>query len=196
MTKLSNKIYQKIHNLNRDVKDKLRRRGFISPILQSDGSIVVGQYKIKKNQNNFFDIEDKNQIILTNNSWFVANEKQFIFIITQSINELKKIIMEKKNHPNKYFGNFYYTQQNLREIPSIYLHTKYLMDVKNILLRLNMKNPTLTLILFISIALFFPENHYFYENEFLSNFTNMDEKKLIKYLIRRKFFKIIKNSNN
>ena len=34
-----------------------------------------------------------------------------------------------------------------------------------------------------------------YENEFLSHFTNMDEKKLIKYLIRRKFFKIIKNQN-
>ncbi len=153
------------------------------------------------------DKKDKNNIILTNNSWFVANEQQYIFIITQSINELKKVILEKKNHPNKYFGNFYYTiqseqnqgrqiQQGYREVPSIYLQTKYLIDIKNILLRLNIKNATLTLILFLSIGIYFPDNHYFYENEFLSYFTNMDEKKLIKYLIRRKFFKIIKNQNN
>ena len=64
MTKILNKIYQKIQNINRDVKEKLRRRGFISPIRQSDGSIVVGQYIIKRNQNSFFNILDKDQNIL------------------------------------------------------------------------------------------------------------------------------------
>ncbi len=143
-----------------------------------------------------YDKKDRNNIVITNNSWFVADELQFIFIISQSQTELKKVIMEKKNHPNKYFGNFYYAQQSSRDIPSIFLQSKYLMEIKNILLRLNIKNPTLTLLTFISFGIHFPDNHYFYENEFLSYFTNMDEKKLVKYLIRRKFFKIIKNSNN
>jgi hypothetical protein len=91
MTKLSNKIYQKIQNINRDVKEKLRRRGFVSPILQSDGSIVVGQYKIKKNQNNFFDIEDKHQrkiifdINLPESAILIAND----LALTNFLNPVK-----------------------------------------------------------------------------------------------------------
>jgi len=91
MTKLSNKIYQKIHNLNRDVKDKLRRRGFVSPILQSDGSIIVGQFRIKKNQNNFFDIEDKDQkkiifdINLPESAILIAND----LALTNCLNSVK-----------------------------------------------------------------------------------------------------------
>lgn len=91
MTDISNKIYQKIQNINRDVKKKLRRRGFISPVRQSDGSIIVGQYIIKKNQNNFFDIEDKNQkklifdINLPESAVLIANE----LALTNCLNTIK-----------------------------------------------------------------------------------------------------------
>lgn len=91
MTKLSNKIYQKIQHINRDVKDNLRRKGFIYPVKKSDGTVVVGNYLIKKNSNNFFDIFDKNQTIilqdinLAESAILIANE----LALTNCVNSVK-----------------------------------------------------------------------------------------------------------
>ncbi len=137
------------------------------------------------------DQEDKNLIVITSNREFRANEKQYQFLISQHFKELKEL---SKNNPNShYLGNFYFTNQNLKETPSFYLHSKYLMEVRNILTRVHINNPSLQLLLLLSILIFFPNQHFFMENDIKNIPSTQEELKFINYLKRRKVLNIIKN---
>jgi hypothetical protein len=53
-----NEQYNKISNLSKEIRTELRKRGFVIPVKNSDGSIKVGPYLIRKNPNNFYRITD------------------------------------------------------------------------------------------------------------------------------------------
>jgi DNA polymerase III delta prime subunit len=87
------------------------------------------------------------------------------------------------------FNNFYFTQQNVKEIPTIYLHTKFLHEMKILLQKFNMKNPSLHFLLFLAILLYVPqEDILFYEKDSSLWITNLEEKKFCNYLLRKKVF--------
>jgi hypothetical protein len=131
---------------------------------------------------------DKSLFIFTNIKNFHASENQYVLYIGQHQQEVKKI---NENGYKSYVGNFFYTNQKLKEIPSVFLTSKFIIDVKNILLRLNMTNPSLLFILFLAIILYFPEDHLFLESDTNHWITNMEEKKLFKYLCKKKLVNII-----
>ncbi len=138
------------------------------------------------------DQEGKNMIVITSNRGFTPNDKQYQFLISQHFKELKEL---SKTNPNShYLGNFYFTNQNLKEIPSFYLHNKYLIEIKNILMRVHIHNPSLQLLLLLSIIIFFPDQHIFTENDIKSISSTQEELKFINYLKRRKVLHIIKNN--
>jgi len=56
MKNLSNDLYKKIEEINRNVKEKLKRRGVIVPIKLDDGSVDIGRYRIERNQNSTYSI--------------------------------------------------------------------------------------------------------------------------------------------
>ncbi len=60
-----NVIYETIKNLDRNVKEDLRRKGIVIPKRLKDGSIAVGRYKIVKQQTGFYSILDyRNEAII------------------------------------------------------------------------------------------------------------------------------------
>jgi|688.fasta_scaffold32414_16 hypothetical protein len=60
-------LYQKIINLNREVKEELKQKGLVVPKTNSNGHIIVGRYKILKNDQGFFNILDYgNEIVIEN----------------------------------------------------------------------------------------------------------------------------------
>lgn len=58
MKPLPNDLYSKIKQLNKDVKEKLKRQGVVVPVRDNDGSIRVGYYRIKKTDVGFYSIVD------------------------------------------------------------------------------------------------------------------------------------------
>lgn len=139
-------------------------------------------------QNHFPQKLDKSLFIFTNSKNYQTSENQYVLYIGQHIQEIKKI---QESGYKSYVGNFFYTNQKLKEIPSVYLTSKFIIDIKNILLRLNMTNPSLLFILFLAILLYFPEDHLFLEADTNHWVTTMDEKKLFKFLCKKKLVNII-----
>ncbi len=131
---------------------------------------------------------DKSLFIFTNIKNFYASENQYVLYIGQHQQEVKKI---NESGYKSYVGNFFYTNQKLKEIPSVFLTSKFIIDIKNILLRLNMTNPSLLFILFLAIILYFPEDHLFLEADSNHWITNMEEKKLFKFLCKKKMVNMI-----
>ncbi len=62
-----NEIYKNITELNNFVKLELKKNGFVVPIQQSDGSIKIDSYFIKKNDKGFFEIKNKKNNFLLEN---------------------------------------------------------------------------------------------------------------------------------
>lgn len=58
MKNLPKDIYQRIHEIDVKVKSKLRQRGIVVPVKNSDGSIRVGHFIIKKDIEGFFSINN------------------------------------------------------------------------------------------------------------------------------------------
>ncbi len=58
MKNLPKDIYQKIHEIDAQVKSKLRRKGIVVPVRTNDGTVRVGNYFIKKDSSGFFSIND------------------------------------------------------------------------------------------------------------------------------------------
>lgn len=63
----SKKILEELGSLNKQIVRDLRKRGVVPPRKNSDGSIKVGNFTIKKNENGFFRILDQNQKIIVDN---------------------------------------------------------------------------------------------------------------------------------
>ena len=133
---------------------------------------------------------DKPIFMITQQLGFPVQENQYTLFITQYRQDIKKLQDEGKTNV---IGNFYFTNQKVKEQPSIYLHSKFLYEMRQILLRLNMTNPSLYFILFLAILLYFPEDAIFLENDITLFSTNLDERKWINYLMRKKYIHFDKN---
>jgi len=58
MNSNTNELYNKITNLSKETRNELRRRGFVIPVKNEDGSIRIGPYLIRKHSNVFYKITD------------------------------------------------------------------------------------------------------------------------------------------
>jgi hypothetical protein len=139
-------------------------------------------------QTHFLNKLDKSLFVFTNLKNFQASENQYVLYITQHQLDVKKI---HESGFKSYVGNFFYTNQKLKEMPSVFLTSKFIIDIKNILLRLNMTNPSLLFILFLAIILYFPDDHIFFEADTNHWITNIEEKKLFKFLCKKKMVNIL-----
>lgn len=59
-------LYNKFQELNQQVKTKLKKKGFVLPSKNQDGSIRIGKYSIHKNKKLFY-IKDRNGDIVVKN---------------------------------------------------------------------------------------------------------------------------------
>ena len=125
----------------------------------------------------------KSLFIITNKNNCEKTDNQYLFYITQNI---KEVIYIKENINTNYIGNFYYQYQNIKDVPSLYLHSKFLVDIKNILLRIQIKNPSSFLLLVLSIIFEFPNQHIFIKKELEKSFVKFEEYKLYKFLCKKK----------
>jgi hypothetical protein len=66
MTDFHNRIYNRIQALNKEVKTKLKRKGLVLPVKDSNGLIRIGKYYIQK-QNNLYTIKDISGSIIVSN---------------------------------------------------------------------------------------------------------------------------------
>ena len=64
MKPLPNDVYDKIEQLGKTVKEKLKQKGIVVPLKSKDGSINVGHYAIKKKKDGFYCIVDFEKEIL------------------------------------------------------------------------------------------------------------------------------------
>jgi flavin-binding protein dodecin len=63
----TNDIYVKIQQLDRDVKEQLKRQGIVVPVRKNDGTIQVGHYRIKRDKAGFYKVlTSKNEVIVEN----------------------------------------------------------------------------------------------------------------------------------
>ncbi len=130
--------------------------------------------------------EEKPIFIFTNLRDMNMHENQYIFYISTQRRDVLQI--QEKGYTN-YVGNFYFTQQNVKEIPTMYLHTKFLHEMKTLLQKFNMKNPSLHFLLFLAILLYIPQDDILiYEKDSSLWMTNLEEKKFCMYLLRKKVF--------
>ena len=64
MKNITDDLYKKITRMSDQVRNDLQRKGFVVPVEHRDGSISIGNYKIKKNLDNFYSIVDcRNEVI-------------------------------------------------------------------------------------------------------------------------------------
>lgn len=58
MKQVPDQIYKKIVKLSDEVKLEFRRKGFVLPVRNPDGSITLGRYKVVKHKNSYYAIHD------------------------------------------------------------------------------------------------------------------------------------------
>lgn len=67
MKLLPTEIYQKLKQLDQDVKENLKRQGIVVPVQDKDGTIKIGYYKIAKNKKGFYSVIDyRNEVVVDN----------------------------------------------------------------------------------------------------------------------------------
>jgi len=66
MNPTNNELYSKITKLSKEATAEFRRRGFVVPVKNPDGSIKVGPYLIRKQENEFYTITDYADNIIVN----------------------------------------------------------------------------------------------------------------------------------
>ena len=192
--------------------DRIILDNFLSKLVYDDYERVVKNIKQWKQNRNIFQYQNENvkqflmnqdfKITFTNYPEFYRNQlsqslfvitnkndikktdNQYLFYITQNI---KEMIYIKENINSNYIGNFYYQYQNMKDIPSLCLHSKFIVDIKNILLRIQIKNPSSLLLLVISLIFEFPNQHIFIKKELEKSFVKFEEYKLYKFLCKKKW---------
>lgn len=63
MKDISKEIWDKIYSLSLNIKSNLKNKGFIVPIQNDDGTIKIGYYIIKK-ENNFYSVYDTSNYLI------------------------------------------------------------------------------------------------------------------------------------
>ena len=65
MKQVPDHLYKKIVKLSDEVKLEFRRKGFVLPVKNTDGSITLGRYKVVKHKDSYYAIHDShNEIIV------------------------------------------------------------------------------------------------------------------------------------
>lgn len=106
MKPTAEKLYQKLKNLTRKIKDDFRKKGVVIPVKKEDGSIKVGQYLIQHKDNGFYAVVSvdgevmADQINLPQTAAIVANHLALK-------NFLNKDIIEK----DREYGYAYFEYQ-------------------------------------------------------------------------------------
>jgi hypothetical protein len=80
MNDISKEIWDKIFTISVKVKNNLKNKGFVIPIQEDDGSIRIGFYFIKK-ENNFYSIYNTSNNIVVDN----INLPQSAILIANSL---------------------------------------------------------------------------------------------------------------
>jgi len=119
MKQINNDIYKKITTLNREVKEDLRRKGLVVPKTDNNGHILVGRYKILKNNKGFFNIVDYgNEIIVEN-----INLPQTAAVLANKLALGKFIDIEILNADRKY-GHALFEEELQQKIARISIKKK------------------------------------------------------------------------
>ena len=128
-------------------------------------------------------------LVFTDNKYYSKNINEYCIFITNDKNILS--ILNNNLESKKFIGNFYYTE-NKNSPSSIYLTSVFLSNLKSILSRIGIGNCNTFLAILLSIMLYLPDKHYFSYNEVLNNWKlNMDEKKFVLFLIKKKVLILI-----
>ncbi len=128
-------------------------------------------------------------LVITDNKKYVKRENEYCLFMTNDINMLN--FLNNNLHTKKYIGNFFYSNNRQNTI-SIYLSSKFLESLKQILYRIGINNCSVNVAILIGIMLYLPDKHYFSSNE-IFNYWNLcsEEKKLIIFLFKKKILLLI-----
>lgn len=130
---------------------------------------------------------DKHTLIFTNNKYIDKNDNVYIIFVTPNINDINKY--NKDLNEKKYIANFFYKKQNNNQRILIYLNQNYLIYLKRVLQKINIKNCNIHFIMFLSLIIYSKDNHYFNSNEILKNWgLSVEEKKYFLFLKKKKAF--------
>lgn len=66
MKEIQSHLFEKIERVADSVNKQLRKRGFVIPIKNKDGSVSYGNYLVVKNANGLFDIKENGYSVVNN----------------------------------------------------------------------------------------------------------------------------------
>ena len=131
----------------------------------------------------------KSYLIFTDNKYFKKNENEYCMFITNEKNTLN--ILNSNLNSKRFIGNFYYSENKYNQ-PSIFMTSKFLANLKSILLKIGINNCNVNLAILLSLILYLPDNHYFCYNEIFNKWIlSSEEKKFVLFLIKKNFLKLI-----
>jgi hypothetical protein len=139
-----------------------------------------------KNNVNLNNDITKSYLIFTDNKFFMKKNNEYCIFITNNknvLNDLNNNLTSKK-----FIGNFYFTG-NKNNNHTIYITLQFLEMLKTSLKRIGIDNCNINLVIFISIILYLPEQHYFSLHEILNKWMlSYDEKKFVLFLSKKNIF--------
>ena len=135
----------------------------------------------KKEQSEF------SYLVFTDNKYYNKKLNEYCIYLTNDktiLNTLNGNLVNKR-----FIGNFYY---NGSTNPSIFLSSKYLNMLKSTLSKISIFNCNVNLAILLSILIYLPEKHFFDYNEIFNKWIiNIEEKKFILFLIKKKLLNIL-----
>lgn len=130
---------------------------------------------------------DKHTLIFTNNKHIEKNENVYMIFVTPNIDIINRY--NKDLNEKKYIANFFYKKENNNQRILVYLNQHYLIYLKKVLQKINIKNCNIHFIMFLSLIIYSKDNHYFDSNEILKNWgLSIEEKKYFLFLKKKKAF--------
>ena len=146
----------------------------------------------KRNENIFQKIDNELTtnipplLVITDNKHYHKSNNEYCLFYTNDKNMLQFL----NNHleRKKFIGNFFIMNGNSNiSKPSIYLHSKFIQFLKNVLQRIGIHNCNVNIVILLAFVLYLPDKHYFSKNEIL-NYWNISssEKLFLLFLIKKK----------
>lgn len=182
---LYNNYYKVYKNLLSFNKDQIYGFGDIFFQKYFEMKISYCTFTKMENTNNRENIEYP-YLVFTDNKYFNKKINEYCIYLTNDKSILNTLNGNLQN--KRFIGNFYYNGSN---DASIYLSSKYLTMLKSTLSKINILNCNVNLAILLSIILYLPEKHFFDYNEIFNKWIiNMEEKKFILFLIKKKFINV------
>jgi hypothetical protein len=128
-------LYKKFTKVTAEVREDFRRRGFIIPVSNTDGSIAIGPYRIVKDKNDLYNIIDSRNRIevaginLAQTAIIMANDLALCKFLDRDIIKrdqeygyalfkeqiYKRALQRSKNHPIERFELLLFKSTSNRE---------------------------------------------------------------------------------